>query len=55
MSFDPGPGLGGHCLPLYPLYLWKLKALNYRALFIELASDINSAMPELCVNKSSKP
>jgi UDP-N-acetyl-D-glucosamine dehydrogenase len=47
MPFYPGPGLGGHCLPIDPLYLsWKLKSLNYRARFIELAGEINSAMPE---------
>ena len=43
----PGPGLGGHCIPIDPLYLsWKLKTLNYRARFIELAGEINSEMPE---------
>jgi len=47
MPFYPGPGLGGHCIPVDPLYLsWKLKTLNYRARFIELAGEINSAMPE---------
>src|SRR5207245_6095834 len=47
MPFYPGPGLGGHCLPIDPIYLsWKLKTLNYRARFIELDSEINSAMPE---------
>ena len=47
MRFYPGPGLGGHCIPIDPLYLsWKLKTLNYRARFIELAGEINSAMPE---------
>jgi UDP-N-acetyl-D-glucosamine dehydrogenase len=47
MPFYPGPGLGGHCIPIDPLYLsWKLKTLNYRARFIELAGEINSAMPE---------
>ena len=46
MPFYPGPGLGGHCIPLDPLYLsWKLKTLNYTARFIELASEINTAMP----------
>ena len=43
MPFYPGPGLGGHCIPIDPLYLsWKLKTLNYRARFIELAGEINS-------------
>src|SRR5215470_13192804 len=47
MPFSPGPGIGGHCIPIDPLYLsWKLKTLNYRARFIELAGEINSEMPE---------
>jgi UDP-N-acetyl-D-glucosamine dehydrogenase len=47
MPFYPGPGLGGHCIPIDPIYLsWKLKELNYRARFIELAGEINSGMPE---------
>jgi len=47
MPFYPGPGLGGHCIPIDPLYLsWKLKLLNYNARFIELASEINTNMPE---------
>ncbi len=46
MKFTPGPGIGGHCLPIDPLYLsWKLKTLNYTARFIELADTINSQMP----------
>jgi UDP-N-acetyl-D-glucosamine dehydrogenase len=46
MKFTPGPGLGGHCIPIDPLYLsWKLRALKYTARFIELASEINTAMP----------
>ncbi len=52
MPFYPGPGLGGHCIPIDPLYLsWKLKALNYNARFIELASEINTSMPYYVVNK----
>ena len=52
MPFYPGPGLGGHCIPIDPLYLsWKLKALNYTARFIELASEINTSMPEYVVDK----
>jgi len=55
MPFFPGPGLGGHCIPIDPLYLsWKLKALNYNARFIELASEINTEMPEYCVGKVAK-
>ncbi|MCA9513037.1 MAG: nucleotide sugar dehydrogenase [Myxococcota bacterium] len=47
MKFLPGPGLGGHCIPVDPSYLsWKLKSLDFSARFIELATDINSAMPE---------
>ncbi|MBK8020380.1 MAG: nucleotide sugar dehydrogenase [Chloroflexi bacterium] len=52
MPFYPGPGLGGHCIPVDPHYLsWKLKALNYTARFIELASQINTSMPEVVVEK----
>jgi UDP-N-acetyl-D-glucosamine dehydrogenase len=52
MPFYPGPGLGGHCIPIDPLYLsWKLKTLKYNARFIALADEINSAMPELVVVK----
>lgn len=47
MPFHPGPGVGGHCLPVDPHYLsWKLRTLTYHARFIALADDINSAMPE---------
>ncbi len=47
MPFYPGPGLGGHCIPIDPLYLsWKLKTLDYKARFIELADEVNSSMPE---------
>jgi UDP-N-acetyl-D-glucosamine dehydrogenase len=46
MPFFPGPGIGGHCIPIDPLYLsWKLKTLNYTARFIEMASEINTSMP----------
>ncbi len=52
MKFTPGPGLGGHCIPIDPLYLsWKLKTLNYTARFIELASEINTNMPRYVVSK----
>jgi UDP-N-acetyl-D-glucosamine dehydrogenase len=52
MKFTPGPGLGGHCIPIDPLYLsWKLRALNYTARFIELASEINTNMPRYVVGK----
>jgi len=52
MPFYPGPGLGGHCIPVDPHYLsWKLKTLNYTARFIELASEINTEMPRYVLNK----
>lgn len=51
MKFYPGPGLGGHCIPIDPFYLsWKMKLLNYNAKFIELAGEVNSAMPEYVVD-----
>jgi UDP-N-acetyl-D-glucosamine dehydrogenase len=52
MKFTPGPGLGGHCIPIDPLYLsWKMKAYQYTARFIELASEINTNMPRYVVNR----
>ncbi|MBC7871266.1 MAG: nucleotide sugar dehydrogenase [Chitinophagaceae bacterium] len=52
MPFYPGPGLGGHCIPVDPHYLsWKLKTLNYTARFIELASEINTSMPLYVIDK----
>jgi UDP-N-acetyl-D-glucosamine dehydrogenase len=52
MKFTPGPGLGGHCIPIDPLYLsWKLKTLNYTARFIDLASEINTNMPRYWVQQ----
>ena len=52
MPFYPGPGLGGHCLPVDPHYLsWKLKTLDFYARFIELAGEINSKMPEFLVER----
>ena len=52
MPFYPGPGLGGHCIPVDPHYLsWKLKALNFNARFIELAGEINSRMPQVVVER----
>ncbi len=52
MPFYPGPGLGGHCIPVDPHYLsWKLKTLNYNARFIELASEINTSMPYFVMDK----
>ena len=52
MPFYPGPGLGGHCIPIDPLYMsWKLRTLQYKARFIELADSINSGMPEYVVER----
>lgn len=52
MKFTPGPGVGGHCIPLDPHYLsWKLKTLNYNARFIQLAGEINTEMPRYWVEK----
>jgi UDP-N-acetyl-D-glucosamine dehydrogenase len=52
MPFRPGPGLGGHCIPIDPLYLsWKLKTVDYTARFIEIASEINTSMPRYWTQK----
>ena len=52
MPFYPGPGIGGHCIPLDPHYIsWKLKTLNFYSKFIELAAEINGSMPEHVVRK----
>jgi len=63
MRFTPGPGLGGHCIPIDPQYLaWKMKTLQYRTRFIELAGEINAEMPRYVVarvaealNRERKP
>lgn len=55
IPFYPGPGLGGHCIPVDPLYLsWKLRLSDYRARFIELASEVNGHMPVLVVERVSE-
>lgn len=55
MRFYPGPGIGGHCIPLDPHYLsWKLKTLNYSARFIDLAEEINSKMPQVVARKAAE-
>ncbi|MBV9880120.1 MAG: nucleotide sugar dehydrogenase [Gemmatirosa sp.] len=55
MKFTPGPGIGGHCIPLDPHYLaWKMRTLNYKTRFIDLASEINSGMPDFVVEKVSR-
>jgi UDP-N-acetyl-D-glucosamine dehydrogenase len=52
MTFTPGPGQGGHCIPIDPLYLsWKMKSFSYNARFIELASEINTNMPRYVVSR----
>jgi len=52
MPFYPGPGIGGHCIPVDPHYLsWKLKLFAYKTRFIELADEINREMPHFVVNK----
>ena len=52
MKFTPGPGVGGHCIPLDPHYLaWKMRTLNYKTRFIELAGEMNAEMPEFWVGK----
>jgi UDP-N-acetyl-D-glucosamine dehydrogenase len=54
MKFTPGPGLGGHCIPLDPHYLsWKMRTLAYKTRMIELASEINAEMPTFVVQKVS--
>lgn len=52
MKFTPGPGLGGHCIPIDPHYLaWKMRGLNYKTRFIEVAGEVNSEMPHFWVRK----
>jgi UDP-N-acetyl-D-glucosamine dehydrogenase len=54
MRFYPGPGIGGHCIPLDPHYLsWKLKTLDYSARFIDLAAEINGNMPKVVVRRAA--
>jgi len=53
MAFYPGPGLGGHCIPIDPFYLtWKAREFNYHTRLIELAGEINNAMPEFVLDKA---
>jgi UDP-N-acetyl-D-glucosamine dehydrogenase len=55
MPFYPGPGLGGHCIPIDPFYLsWKAKQSGFECRFIELAGHINSSMPEFVVERISE-
>jgi UDP-N-acetyl-D-glucosamine dehydrogenase len=54
MKFLPGPGLGGHCIPIDPHYLaWKMRGLNYKTRFIDLAGEVNTEMPVFWVRKVS--
>lgn len=53
MAFYPGPGLGGHCIPIDPFYLtWKAREYNYHTKLIELAGEINNSMPEFVIERS---
>jgi len=55
MRFTPGPGLGGHCIPVDPQYLaWKMRSLHYRTRFIELAAEVNAEMPRYVVTKTAE-
>ncbi len=55
MAFYPGPGIGGHCIPLDPFYLtWKAREFNYHTRLIEVAGEINNAMPEFVVDKAAR-
>ncbi|HXV36221.1 MAG TPA: nucleotide sugar dehydrogenase, partial [Myxococcota bacterium] len=52
MKFQPGPGLGGHCIPVDPAYLsWKMRSLNFQARFIDLATEINGQMPRYVADR----
>ena len=52
MKFNPGPGLGGHCIPIDPHYLaWKMRGLDYKTRFIDVAGEVNSEMPAFWVRK----
>ena len=55
MPFYPGPGLGGHCIPIDPFYLtWKAREFGQNTRFIELAGEINTAMPMYVVNRAAE-
>ena len=55
MPFYPGPGIGGHCIPIDPFYLaWKAREYNFDTRFIQLAGDINDSMPDYVVNRSAE-
>jgi UDP-N-acetyl-D-glucosamine dehydrogenase len=55
MAFSPGPGLGGHCIPIDPFYLtWKAREYGQHTRFIELAGEINTAMPEHVIHRAAE-
>jgi UDP-N-acetyl-D-glucosamine dehydrogenase len=55
MRFEPGPGMGGHCLPVDPFYLsWRAREFGSSTDFIELAGEVNQAMPRFCAEKVSR-
>jgi UDP-N-acetyl-D-glucosamine dehydrogenase len=55
MRFEPGPGMGGHCLPVDPFYLsWRAREFDVQTEFIELAGEVNQRMPEFCVEKVTR-
>ena len=55
MPFRPGPGLGGHCIPIDPFYLtWKAREFDLHTEFIELAGKVNSQMPRFCVSEGRR-
>jgi UDP-N-acetyl-D-glucosamine dehydrogenase len=55
MRFEPGPGMGGHCLPVDPFYLsWRAREFDVQTEFIELAGEVNSRMPQFCVEKITR-
>ncbi len=55
MSFKPGPGMGGHCLPVDPFYLaWRAREFDTQTEFVELAGEVNQAMPYFCVERISR-
>src|SRR5260221_5371391 len=54
-AFYPGPGVGGHCIPVDPFYLnWKAKQFGFQAKFIELAGEVNEAMPRYVVQATAR-
>ena len=55
MRFEPGPGMGGHCLPVDPFYLsWRAREFDVQTEFIELAGEVNARMPHFCVEKIAR-